>query len=514
MVDIVGLGAINLDFIIDSTQTQKLNPRDRDYRLASFEQGIERGVSQEVVQEALERLSDLSPKISPGGSALNTVATVASTSAPISVGYVGVCGRSPDAGFDFANWFSVLGIDTTHMLMSEEVSGVCVSYTQGHERSMLTTSGANWKLQDFISENYDAILSYLSSARCVHLTALADKTDPGVIASLLRDLKSRFPSVTISIDPGALWSPFDRLEGVNDILQVADLVFANSREFDLLTRRLPNMTDLDAAMHLFRSGINLRTVILLKRYDHIKAFSRVGAEVIQRVYANSIILSDDEIVDDTGAGDVFAGGMICGSCIPAFETEHSIELGLRLARSKLRFVGMTGIAEFRHDFLDLSAEVVAQSRAVDAESPQKRIFIGHGHDAQWRLVKDCVTGWGLRATYFESAPAAGRFVSEVLTEQALGADFAVIVVTGDDEDSAGHPRGRQNVVHEIGLMQGRLGWTKVAVLLEDGVEPFSNIAGLQYIPFSKGKVHQALHELETTLVREGLILPPVSSSYQ
>ncbi len=514
MVDIVGLGAINLDFIVDSTQIQKINPRDKEYRLANFEQGIERGVSREVVQDALERLQDLSPKISPGGSALNTVAAAASTSAPINVGYVGVCGRSPDPGFDFADWFSVLGIDTTYVHMSEEISGVCASYTQGSERSMLTCDGANGGIHNFIAENYAAILTYLSGARWVHLTALADHRDPTTIAALLHELKSQVPSVMISIDPGALWSPLDRSEAVNSILKVVDLVFANTREFDLLTSRMPHISDLDAATHFFRSRANLRTVVLLKRYDHIKAFSRIGPDVIERVYANTVILPNSEIVDDTGAGDVFAGGMICGSCIPGFGIADSIELGLRLARRKLRFVGMTGISDFRDDFVGLCSEVISQSRAAEAESPQKRVFIGHGHDAQWRVVKDCLASWGLRATYFESVSAVGKFTSEVLTEQALGADFAVIVVTGDDEGSGGQRRGRQNVVHEIGLMQGRLGWTKVAVLLEEGVEPFSNIAGLQYIPFSKGRVHQALHELQNTLVREGLILPPVSHSYQ
>ena len=398
MVDVIGIGAINLDFIVDSTQTQRINPREKEYRLASFEQGVERGVSWAVVQDALERLQDLSPKISPGGSALNTVAAAISTSAPITVGYVGVCGRSPDPGFHFADWFSVLGIDTSYVHMSEEISGVCVSYTQGSERSMLTCDRANLEIHDFIAENYTAILTYLSGARWVHLTALADRRDPTTIASLLHDLKSRFPSVMISIDPGALWSPLDRSEAVNSILQLADVVFANTREFDLLTHRMPNMSDLDAATHFFRSHSNLRTVMLLKRYDHIKAFSRIGPDVIERVYANNIILSSREIIDDTGAGDMFAAGMICGSCVPGFEITHNIELGLRLARRKLQFVGMTSIADFRHDFVDLCSEVISQSRAVEAEPPQKRVFIGHGHDAQWRVVKDCLADWGLRPT--------------------------------------------------------------------------------------------------------------------
>jgi predicted nucleotide-binding protein len=93
----------------------------------------------------------------------------------------------------------------------------------------------------------------------------------------------------------------------------------------------------------------------------------------------------------------------------------------------------------------------------------------------------------------------------VLAEQALTAHFAAIVVTGEDVMSGGQARGRQNVIHEIGLMQGKLGWSRVAILLEEGVEPFSNIDGLQYIRFSRGRLQQAFHELELTLIREGLV---------
>jgi hypothetical protein len=46
--------------------------------------------------------------------------------------------------------------------------------------------------------------------------------------------------------------------------------------------------------------------------------------------------------------------------------------------------------------------------------------------------------------------------------------------------------------------QGRLGWTKAIVLLEEGCEEFSNIAG---------NIRAALDEIREVLGREGL-LPP------
>jgi predicted nucleotide-binding protein len=35
-----------------------------------------------------------------------------------------------------------------------------------------------------------------------------------------------------------------------------------------------------------------------------------------------------------------------------------------------------------------------------------------------------------------------------------------------------------NVVHEAGLFQGRLGFTRAIIMLEEGCEEFSNIEGL------------------------------------
>jgi predicted nucleotide-binding protein len=62
-----------------------------------------------------------------------------------------------------------------------------------------------------------------------------------------------------------------------------------------------------------------------------------------------------------------------------------------------------------------------------------------------------------------------------------------------------------NVVHEAGLFQGRLSFTKALVLLEEGCMEFSNIQGLGQIRFQKGKISTAFEEVRRVLEREGLI---------
>ena len=62
-----------------------------------------------------------------------------------------------------------------------------------------------------------------------------------------------------------------------------------------------------------------------------------------------------------------------------------------------------------------------------------------------------------------------------------------------------------NVVHEAGLFQERLGFTKAIVLLEEGCEEFSNIQGLGQIRFPKGNIAAAFEEIRRVLEREDLL---------
>jgi predicted nucleotide-binding protein len=88
------------------------------------------------------------------------------------------------------------------------------------------------------------------------------------------------------------------------------------------------------------------------------------------------------------------------------------------------------------------------------------------------------------------------------------AAIAFLVMTAEDEQPDGAMRSRENVVHEAGLFQGRLGFMRAIVLLEEGCEEFSNIHGLGQIRFPTGRIEAALEEVRQVLEREGLIDGP------
>ena len=97
---------------------------------------------------------------------------------------------------------------------------------------------------------------------------------------------------------------------------------------------------------------------------------------------------------------------------------------------------------------------------------------------------------------------AGLSTKERLETMLDGAVFAFLVMTGEDERADGKKVARANVIHEVGLFQGRLGFERAIVLLEDGCEEFSNIVGLTQIRFPAGKVSAQFEEIRRVLERE------------
>lgn len=80
----------------------------------------------------------------------------------------------------------------------------------------------------------------------------------------------------------------------------------------------------------------------------------------------------------------------------------------------------------------------------------------------------------------------GRTLLEKFEHHAGSASFAVVLLTADDEgrrvgEDGLRPRGRQNVVLELGFFFGRLGRGRVVVLVDPGVEKPSDIDGLVYV---------------------------------
>jgi predicted nucleotide-binding protein len=134
------------------------------------------------------------------------------------------------------------------------------------------------------------------------------------------------------------------------------------------------------------------------------------------------------------------------------------------------------------------------------------VFIGHGRAPEWRILKDFVKDrLGLPYDEFNRVPIAGITNIARLREMLESSAIAFLLLTAEDELADGKQQARMNVIHEVGLFQGRLGFTRAIVLLEEGCEEFSNIQGLGQIRFPKKNIAAAFEEIRLVLEREGLV---------
>ena len=135
-----------------------------------------------------------------------------------------------------------------------------------------------------------------------------------------------------------------------------------------------------------------------------------------------------------------------------------------------------------------------------------KVFIGHGSAAAWRDLKDFVKDrLDLPFDEFNRVPIAGKATVARLREMLDEAAFAFLVMTAEDEHHDGTKHARMNVVHEAGLFQGRLGFDRAIVILEENCEEFSNIEGLGQIRFPKGNIKACFEEVRRVLEREGIL---------
>ncbi len=176
------------------------------------------------------------------------------------------------------------------------------------------------------------------------------------------------------------------------------------------------------------------------------------------------------------------------------EARVSIKMETRLKIVQLQSVFDRHVAESR---------VPEPPPAPKAPPAPPRIFIGHGASSQWRDLKDHLhDSHGYEVKAYEVGARAGHVIRDILEEMMDSSSFALLVHTGEDETADGLLRARQNVIHETGLFQGRLGFGRAIVLLENGTEAYSNLQGVHQIRYAKGNIKETYGEVLATLRRE------------
>jgi predicted nucleotide-binding protein len=133
------------------------------------------------------------------------------------------------------------------------------------------------------------------------------------------------------------------------------------------------------------------------------------------------------------------------------------------------------------------------------------IFIGHGRSTAWLSLARFFEKLKLPWDEFNRIPTPGIHTKQRLDQMLNNAAVAFLVATAEDQEKGGAKRARENVVHEIGLFQGRLGFERAIVMLEEGCNEFSNIHGITQIRFPKGKIENSFEQVAWVLRRERIL---------
>jgi predicted nucleotide-binding protein len=135
----------------------------------------------------------------------------------------------------------------------------------------------------------------------------------------------------------------------------------------------------------------------------------------------------------------------------------------------------------------------------------KKVFIGHGRSLLWRELKDFLhEKLHLEWEEFNREPAAGVTTIERLQQMLDASCIAFLVMTAEDQHADTTVHARENVIHEVGLFQGKLGFRRAIVVLEEGCTEFSNIVGLNQLRFPNGNLSACFEEVRRVLEREGI----------
>ena len=122
---------------------------------------------------------------------------------------------------------------------------------------------------------------------------------------------------------------------------------------------------------------------------------------------------------------------------------------------------------------------------TDIIKNNKRVFVVFGHDENSELkISQFISKLDLQPIILNEKANGGKTIIEKLEENS-DVGFAVVLYTPDDivlnDNSEKYKQPRPNVIFEYGYFIGKLGRTRVALLVKDDIKEHSDIIGTGYI---------------------------------
>jgi ribokinase len=283
MRDVIGIGALNLDLLYEVADLAALRKQGWSLQ-AGREQSLASGEFKKLLQ-GLERQGTLRFR-SGGGSAANTIVALARMG--FQTGFVGRTGVDEEGAFIGSE---MKGVDLAQV-KAGGATGIClVVLDSRRDRALVVQPNAN---DDLAFE--DLNIPYLSDARYLHLSAFAGD---GPLDAQRRLMEVLPGGVKVSLDPGELYAQRG-MEAILPLIERSSIIFATDHEICALM----GADDYRAGCKEIAS-LGPEMVVCKRGEQGTYLFSPEGEAEFRPQEAV-------EVVDNTGAGDVYDAGFLAG----------------------------------------------------------------------------------------------------------------------------------------------------------------------------------------------------------
>lgn len=305
MKNIIGIGSALVDILtrIDNDNILK----ELDIRKGSMHLVDEK--STVIIENKLEGYEST---MAPGGSAANTIHALAKMG--IESGFISFIGKD-EIGKFFENSMNSVGVKS-YLFHTDAASGTARTIISADgERTFATNLGASLVLNErvittdiFKKWKYCYVEGYLIANKPLFVKVISTAKTCG--CKVILDLAS-FNVVEENRDL------------LNELLPQIDIIFANEEEAKALT-----LMSAEESLHYIAEKVEIAVVKVGKNGSLIKR----GNEVVQ-IGCNKI-----DVVDTTGAGDMYAAGFLYG-LINDYDLESCGIIGNHLAECIIQVVG-------------------------------------------------------------------------------------------------------------------------------------------------------------------------------
>ncbi len=259
-----------------------------------------------------KKLENYKSSMAPGGSAANTIHGLAKMG--IESGFISYIGKDETGRF-FEDSMNSVGVKPL-VFHSNTASGTARTIISADgERTFATNLGASLELNEnvitpelFNNWDYCYVEGYLIANRAVFTKTITTAKECG--CKVVLDLAS-YNVVE------------DNRDFLNELLPQIDILFANEEEAKALTQM-----SAEESLHYIAEKVDIAIVKTGKKGSLIKR----GEEVVT-IGCNKI-----DVVDTTGAGDMYAAGFLYG-LINDYDLEKCGTIGNHLAESIIQVIG-------------------------------------------------------------------------------------------------------------------------------------------------------------------------------